>query len=672
MVLVVLTTLNIHSQTGLWYRENFVPMTVDSGFPNDNSAQDYSALTVDNNGNVYSAFKFIAAGKMFVAKFDPNGNILWQDRLEDFEYTNVQGMEIINNGGTDYLYIAFDSQTLSPTMQSLGVICYDMSSGAIQWGYSYVVSGFSIDLNNFSVGSDGSLILTGDDRILFLDKDGDIVEQLGSGALPVKTDLSSTFGTSPDADIEGLFTNTETTMPFSAGSPLAGTPTPIDVYNAEKEWVFGTTYSGNDPVGGDQYSLDSNISFIPGDGFVGGSANTQRATILNNDGLYIHSTTTLNGYSHQAITKLNKNDKTTVEWSYVWIQSDNTGAIKVDEYGNVYVVSWDQIFFLNSSAIDILITKFDKDGNHLWSKVYGNGTNTGNEVIWRSNGVAIDTVNQKLILNTYTDSFDDGNPKAAILTIDYDGVLQNYNIVGVDGNQYTPISITTGTNGDVYGTALNSGNQGGVIFKVNTNTVFNDPAPVFTSTNTATTPDNIDNTTVVLDVEANDGDGGATDTSVTYSLSGDDEDDFTIDPATGEIKFAVAPDFGNPADANGDNVYEISVIADNGNAGNNTTEQVITITVTDSSTLSTEIIDGVAGKLNVLVSNSGKDLTIQLKDATEGEVVLYSLIGQQVYQGKHIFVNGSLTINNLNLKKNTIYLLNCKAAGANKTVKFMF
>ncbi|MBF0628007.1 MAG: tandem-95 repeat protein [Magnetococcales bacterium] len=54
--------------------------------------------------------------------------------------------------------------------------------------------------------------------------------------------------------------------------------------------------------------------------------------------------------------------------------------------------------------------------------------------------------------------------------------------------------------------------------------------------------------------------------TITWSLSGADADRFAIDPASGALRFLVAPDFENPADANGDNVYEVTVIATDASA----------------------------------------------------------------------------------------------------------
>ena len=51
---------------------------------------------------------------------------------------------------------------------------------------------------------------------------------------------------------------------------------------------------------------------------------------------------------------------------------------------------------------------------------------------------------------------------------------------------------------------------------------------------------------------------------LSYSLSGTDAALFTIDPATGAVRFIASPDFENPGDAGGDNVYDITVTASDG------------------------------------------------------------------------------------------------------------
>ena len=51
--------------------------------------------------------------------------------------------------------------------------------------------------------------------------------------------------------------------------------------------------------------------------------------------------------------------------------------------------------------------------------------------------------------------------------------------------------------------------------------------------------------------------------SATWSLSGDDVGDFRIS-SSGVLTFRSAPDYDNPRDMNGDNVYMVTIMADDG------------------------------------------------------------------------------------------------------------
>ncbi|MCD9563422.1 Ig-like domain-containing protein, partial [Tenacibaculum maritimum] len=67
--------------------------------------------------------------------------------------------------------------------------------------------------------------------------------------------------------------------------------------------------------------------------------------------------------------------------------------------------------------------------------------------------------------------------------------------------------------------------------------------------------------------------------AVTYGITGGaDQGLFTIDPVTGAVTLA-GQDFENPADANGDNVYEVEVTVTD--ADGNTDPAIIKVTVTD-------------------------------------------------------------------------------------------
>ncbi|WP_373551576.1 cadherin domain-containing protein [Haliscomenobacter sp.] len=85
-----------------------------------------------------------------------------------------------------------------------------------------------------------------------------------------------------------------------------------------------------------------------------------------------------------------------------------------------------------------------------------------------------------------------------------------------------------------------------------------------------------ENTTAVTTVIASDPENGV----VTYSITGGvDAALFAIDPMTGALTFNTPPDFENPTDAGGNNVYDVQVTATD--PSNATDVQDIAVTVTD-------------------------------------------------------------------------------------------
>jgi hypothetical protein len=101
----------------------------------------------------------------------------------------------------------------------------------------------------------------------------------------------------------------------------------------------------------------------------------------------------------------------------------------------------------------------------------------------------------------------------------------------------------------------------------------NDNAPVFTSSATATIPEN---STAVKTVTATDADLPAQ--TITYSISGGaDSALFSINPTTGVLTFVSAPNFEIPTDAGADNVYNVQITANDGNGSTSTQNMAVTV-----------------------------------------------------------------------------------------------
>jgi hypothetical protein len=142
-----------------------------------------------------------------------------------------------------------------------------------------------------------------------------------------------------------------------------------------------------------------------------------------------------------------------------------------------------------------------------------------------------------------------GRAISAIADLDGDGRTD----LAVGSNRFTPVEPT----GAVY-----------VLFLKNLNS-----PPVFSSPATANVSEN---TTAVLTVVATDADQPAQ--TLTYSIvGGTDQSNFNI-TSQGSLSFKSPPDFEAPADANGDNVYFVTVQANDGNGGVATQNLVVRVT----------------------------------------------------------------------------------------------
>ena len=149
-------------------------------------------------------------------------------------------------------------------------------------------------------------------------------------------------------------------------------------------------------------------------------------------------------------------------------------------------------------------------------------------------------------------------------------------------------------------------------------------APAITSPSSASV---LENQTSAIDVETTD-DLDSEGAGLTYSLTGGaDQALFSIDPDTGVLTFNAAPDFEVPADAGGDNVYDVQVtVTDSGPEGVMNDFQDIAITVTDESNNAPTITS--PGSASVLENQtSAIDVESTDDNDSEGAGLTYSLTG---------------------------------------------
>ncbi|OQX12483.1 MAG: hypothetical protein BWK73_14855 [Thiothrix lacustris] len=114
--------------------------------------------------------------------------------------------------------------------------------------------------------------------------------------------------------------------------------------------------------------------------------------------------------------------------------------------------------------------------------------------------------------------------------------------------------------------------------------------PVITSNggNATATLSTSEGQTAVTTVTATDAEGSA----ISYGLSGTDAARFALEPLTGALSFSAPPDYEWPTDADKNNQYDVVVTASDG-------------TLTDTQTLTVQVLNGVENTAPQITSNGG-------------------------------------------------------------------
>ena len=127
--------------------------------------------------------------------------------------------------------------------------------------------------------------------------------------------------------------------------------------------------------------------------------------------------------------------------------------------------------------------------------------------------------------------------------------------------------------------------------------------------------------TAVATVTAVDLDGDG----VSYSIiGGTDASLFTVDVQSGALSFVSGPNFEAPADANGDNVYEVIVQASDGSL---TDAQSLTVSVTNVNETPSIISNGGGATAAVSVSENSLAVTTVVGSDPDGTSTLYAVAG---------------------------------------------
>ncbi|MBA4081126.1 MAG: hypothetical protein C0496_07670, partial [Erythrobacter sp.] len=188
-------------------------------------------------------------------------------------------------------------------------------------------------------------------------------------------------------------------------------------------------------------------------------------------------------------------------------------------------------------------------------------------------------------------------------------------------------------------------------------------APTITSAAAVSVNENSAATGLTVTASDPDGDG------VAFSIvGGADAARFTIDSATGALRFVAAPDFETPSDANGDNVFEVQVAASDGTLQATQTIRVTVNNLNDNAPVITS-----AGAVTI---NENVTAVVQATASdADGSTLAFSLSGADAAlfainaaTGAITFIAGPDFENPGDADRNNVYQLTVTASdGTNST-----
>ncbi len=495
---------------------------------------------------------------------------------------------------SNWVDIANTTTTLTETIASAGTMYYravieDVSCGASDFTPSKEIAivngtppvGGSVDSNNHtSPTNSGTLTLTG--------HTGTITkwQQSVDGGL-VWTDISNTTTTY-------AYNNIATTTQFRvqvangscgsefsiAGAVNISNPLPIFTSPSGAFNVSAAVYSSNSANVVSELSSPYGIAFND-DGtkmFVSGIFSSEIAEYTLSTAYdvstasYVDSLTGMSGRT----TGINFNNDGTKIYYASANSGNNITAYSLSSAYDISTASFLQTYSATQGSSYDDVT-FNGDGSKMFLLAYNN------DYIYEYNlGTPFD-ISTAVYTNNSFEITEDNNPQE----VDFNGDGSQLFVITIGGellayNLATPYDLSTiSFSGIDFDTDDEEGNPYGLAFSADGTKFFTIgfTKRVHEYQMQIVVPFDENVTSMVADCDANDGEGGASDAGITYSLaSGGDNDLFSIDSASGVLSFQAAPDFETPGDANADNDYEITVIATDSDGSTNLN---LTVSVAD-------------------------------------------------------------------------------------------
>jgi len=419
-----------HAQTWQWAKS--------SGGLNNDAGR---VICTDASGNVIVAGGYSASsinigtltltnaggGDIYLAKYDPNGNVLWAQNIGGSGLDIVGGVCTATNGNI-YISGSYDSPTLTVSLYNLSqsssignndmfIACYS-PNGSVQWAVKYGSTGnekaggvvYSDALSSlfltghfngtsFSVGTTTLTNSSSSTYDMFVAR----FNNFGTATWAVKTGSASCndYGLVIDKDasnnlyIGGTFSPVTGTQSFigSTVNTYGSQDVYVAKYNSSGTFQWVRTGGSNSSSG--DYLLGLTVDGLDNvyiDGYYYGSTMNIGTTALTNAGLF-------DGF----LAKYNSAG--TFQWatSIGGTGTENFNSVTTDGNNNVYVsgsfatpsLAIGSATLINSGSSDVLVVKYTSTGTPLWA---AKATSTSGETGY---GCAADALGNLYVTGSY-------------------------------------------------------------------------------------------------------------------------------------------------------------------------------------------------------------------------------------------------------------------------------
>ncbi|MEQ8854829.1 Ig-like domain-containing protein [Gimesia sp.] len=501
-------------------------LTVDVNVVNDApTAADNTVTTNEDTPYVFNAADF-------------NFNDIDGDPLASVRITSLESVGALQLSGVDVTL----NQVISRADIDAGNLTFTPVANASGAAYD----SFTFTVNDGTIDSAGGYTLTVDVTPVN-DAPTGADNTVTTGENTVYTFTAADFGFG-DIDGDALTSVQITSLETVGALQLAGVDVTLNQILSKADLDAGNlTFT---PVADTSGAAYDNFGFTVNDGTVNSVATyTMTVDITPDPGNMI-----LDQFGTQSYS----NNDGTVNWSSSWVENDSSGGAQSPSNGDVRVMGGTLRMVGESGADNSATREADLSMAHdatLSFDALSSGTESND-----SFSVQIS---------------DNGGSSWTVLDVltDFTGSYSRDISAWTAADTQIRIQIDSGYDGGLLGILFV---EYLYVDNVQISYTINSP-PVITSDDggPAAVANVAENTTAVTTVAASDPDLD----SINYSISGGtDAALFTIDNLTGELAFISPPDYESPVDANTDNVYEVTIAANDGYGGSDSQTMLITVT----------------------------------------------------------------------------------------------